>query len=340
MKIVLSLILFCLVACTSSLQNTRQVDIGQIQILNIKADTTRIAELQNPLAMYELGEYILFPHTEKTAEAPLYFYSKKDLSFCFNWGKFGRGPGEIYDCNPYYFQKTDSSFILNTNYIYETEFRMKGDSLEMETPKLIASLPMNNLLKINDSIFFFENKLEEKEFSLFNTQRRVTLKKFGEYPQTVIPFDELSDRDNICQKTCILNREKGLIYIFYENMPLIRLYSIDGNLLEEVTLKDTRPKKMTVPEFYESKSELYFSFPYRSGNSIYVQFFNVPLNSVHTLKQVEVQEWDEELNLKNRFLIDRNFNIFCVANDDVPTLYGFNQREDDTYFVKAKLREL
>lgn len=97
---------------------------------------------------------------------------------------------------------------------------------------------------------------------------------------------------------------------------------------------------MTVAEFYESKSELYFSFPYRSGNSIYVQFFNIPLNSVHTLKQVEVQEWDEELNLKNRFLIDRNFNIFCVANDDVPTLYGFNQREDDTYFVKAKLREL
>lgn len=340
MKIVLSLILFCLVACTSSLQNARKVDIEQIEILNIKSDTTRITELQNPLAMYELGEYILFPHTEKTAEAPLYFYSKKDLSFCFNWGKFGRGPGEIYDCNPYYFQKTDSSFTLNTNYIYETEFKVKGDSLEMETPKLITSLPMNNLLKINDSIFFFENKLEEKEFSLFNTQRRVTLKKFGEYPQTTIPFDELSDRDNICQKTCILNREKGLIYVFYENMPLIRLYSIDGNLLEEVTLKDIRPKKMTVAEFYESKSELYFSFPYRSGNSIYVQFFNVPLNSVHTLKQVEVQEWDEELNLKNRFLIDRNFNIFCVANDDVPTLYGFNQREDDTYFVKAKLREL
>ena len=340
MKIVLSLILFCLVACTSSLQNARKVDIEQIEILNIKSDTTRITELQNPLAMYELGEYILFPHTEKTAEAPLYFYSKKDLSFCFNWGKFGRGPGEIYDCNPYYFQKTDSSFTLNTNYIYETEFKVKGDSLEMETPKLITSLPMNNLLKINDSIFFFENKLEEKEFSLFNTQRRVTLKKFGEYPQTTIPFDELSDRDNICQKTCILNREKGLIYVFYENMPLIRLYSIDGNLLEEVTLKDIRPKKMTVAEFYESKSELYFSFPYRSGNSIYVQFFNVPLNSVHTLKQVEVQEWDEELNLKNRFLIDRNFNIFCVANDDVPTLYGFNQREDDTYFVKAKLRDL
>ena len=340
MKIVLSLILFCLVACTSSLQNARKVDIGQIEILNIKSDTTRITELQNPLAMYELGEYILFPHTEKTAEAPLYFYSKKDLSFCFNWGKFGRGPGEIYDCNPYYFQKTDSSFTLNTNYIYETEFKVKGDSLEMETPKLITSLPMNNLLKINDSIFFFENKLEEKEFSLFNTQRRVTLKKFGEYPQTTIPFDELSDRDNICQKTCILNREKGLIYVFYENMPLIRLYSIDGNLLEEVTLKDIRPKKMTVAEFYESKSELYFSFPYRSGNSIYVQFFNVPLNSIYTLEQVEIQEWDEKLNLKNRFLIDRNFNIFCVANDDVPTLYGFNQREDDTYFVKAKLREL
>lgn len=229
MKIVLSLILFCLVACTSNLQNARKVDIEQIEILNIKSDTTRITELQNPLAMYELGEYILFPHTEKTAEAPLYFYSKKDLSFCFNWGKFGRGPGEIYDCNPYYFQKTDSSFTLNTNYIYETEFKVKGDSLEMETPKLITSLPMNNLLKINDSIFFFENKLEEKEFSLFNTQRRVTLKKFGEYPQTTIPFDELSDRDNICQKTCILNREKGLIYVFYENMPLIRLYSIDGN---------------------------------------------------------------------------------------------------------------
>lgn len=339
MKIVLSLILFCLFACTSSLQKARQVDLEQIQILNIKADTTSIAEIQNPLAMYELGEYILFPHSEKTAEAPLYFYSKKDLSFCFNWGKFGRGPGEIYDCNPYYFQKTDSSFILNTNYIYETGFKMKGDSLEMETPKLIASLPMNNLLKINDSIFFFENKLEEKEFSLYNTKRHATIKKFGEYPQTVIPFDELSDRDNICQKSCILNREKGLIYVFYENMPLIRMYSITGNLLEEVTLKNTRPKKITVPEFYESKSDLYFSFPFCSGNSIYVQFFNVPLNKVYTLEQVELQEWDEELNLKNRFLIDRNFNIFCIATDSVPMFYGFNQWEGDAYFLKAKLRD-
>lgn len=339
MKIVLSLILFCLFACTSSLHKARQVDLEQIQILNIKADTTSIAEIQNPLAMYELGEYILFPHSEKTAESPLYFYSKKDLSFCFSWGKFGRGPGEIYDCNPYYFQKTDSSFILNTNYIYETDFKMKGDSLEMETPKLIASLPMNNLLKINDSIFFFENKLEEKEFSLYNTKRHATIKKFGEYPQTVILFDEPSDRDNICQKSCILNRDKGLIYVFYENMPLIRMYSITGNLLEEVTLKDTRPKKITVPEFYESKSDLYFSFPYCSGNSIYVQFFNVPLNKVYTLEQVELQEWDEELNLKNRFLIDRNFNIFCIATGSIPMLYGFNQREGDAYFIKAKLRD-
>ncbi len=334
LPIVFILNLICF-SCKKESFQTINITLKKFGIQHVKADCFPMNDIQHPMAMYEYDQWIIFPNTETTADFPLYLYQKKDLKLAFKWGVFGRGPNELYDCNAYYFEKTDSSFFLNTNYVYESEFTTNGKEIEIKRKEIIAPFPMNNLLKINDSIFFFENRLQKNEYSLYNRKNGNIIKQFSKYPLSEYTYQTMDNRDNICTKSCVIRPTKDSICSFYENLPIIRLYNTKGDILKEVRIQDFA-YKINLKDYNSHKSVLYFSYPYATEKYIYVQFFNQPLDEYNQAQSVEIQRWNWDLTLSKRFLIDKYFDIFCV-DSQTNILYGVNQTNENSYFIKAVL---
>lgn len=327
---------FICFACQKEKYPTEYINVQNTSIQHTNTDTFLIHEVHYPGAIYEYSQWLIFPHTEKTGDFPIYAYQKTDLEFAFQWGKFGRGPNEIHDCNNYYFEKTDSSFFLNTNYIYETEFVENDNNLEIRKKEIIAPYPMNNLLKINDSLFFFENLLQEYEFSIYDSKKQRIIKQFSQYPISKDIYYTEDNRDNLCRKSCVIKPSKDFICAFYENLPLIRLYNTQGEVLKEIRLQN-HPFQINLSDYENNESILYFSYPYATEKYIYVQFFNKPLNKYYQTQQTEIQRWKWDLTLDKRFLIDKYFDIFCI-DGQADILYGVNQRNTNSYFVKTVLK--
>lgn len=327
--------ILCFYSCNVKIPTT-YIDIEHTLVIDINVDSIKINEVHNPFSLYAFKQSLVLINMEPSAGAPLFIYDKNTLTFAYSVGKFGRGPREFFNCNPYYFNKTDTSFFLNTNVFSETEMLFRNDSIQVGKSKLIFNGPINNLLKINDSLFFFENDMAEKEYSIYNANSRKKEKEFGDFPVCRIAYQMKDDRDNIFQKSCLINTDSNIIAAFYQNTPLIRFYNSENELMKEIRLKNIEEEVLTTDEFYRNKGKLYFSFPYSVGSKIYVLFENETLASGYKSFDSELQVWNWNGELEKRYHFKCKFDIFTIS-DDTRTFYGLNKRGEFFYFLKAKL---
>ncbi len=327
--------LFFLYSCNVKTPVT-YVDIEKIPLIEVKTDTVKMNEVLRPLSMYPFKEWLILINMDSDTGTPLFIYDTDSLKFCFTAGKSGRGPGEFFYINPYYFYKTDTSFLINTNHFLETEISVYKDSIKVGKSKVILDSPANNLLKINDSLFFFENKMKQFEYSIYNANKKRNEKDFSDFPTSKISCQANDDRDNIYQKTCLYQKDKKSIVSFYLNIPLVRIYDDQYKLVKEIKLKNIEESPLTMEEFYNDKGNLYFSCPYSTDSKIYVLFDNETLASTYQSSDSELQVWNWNGELEKRYHFACKFDIFTIS-DDGQTLYGLNTQEENFYFIKAVL---
>lgn len=327
--------ILCIYSCNVKIPVT-YIDIDHTPAIDIQVDSIKINEIHNPFSIYSFKQYLVLMNMEPSADAPLFIYDKDSFTFCYTVGKFGRGPGEFLNCNPYYFNKTDSSFFINANGFFETEMLFQNDSVKIGKSKSILNGPANNLLRINDSLFFFENNMAEKEYSIYNVNKRKSEKEFSEFPVCKINYRAEDDRDNIFQKSCLFNKDSNTIVAFYQNIPLIRFYNSQHQLTKEIKLKNIEEETLTTDEFYQNKGKIYFSFPYSVGSKIYVLFENETLASGYKSSDSQLQVWNWNGQLEKRYHFKCKFDTFTIS-DDAGTFYGLNKRGEYFYFLKAKL---
>lgn len=312
------------------------IDMENIPLTDVDTDTVMMNEVMQPFSMYPFKQWLLLINVEPHAEFPLFVYNIESLKFSYATGKFGRGANEFFNINPYYFNKTDSSFFINTNEFWETEMLYDKDSITIGKSSRILNTPANNLLKINDSLFFSENRMEKFEYSIYNTKNKTKEKSFSDFPTSKIMYQSNDDRDNIYQKTCLYNKEKKSIIAFYQNIPLVRIYDEECKPVKEIKLKNIEDSPLTTKEFYQNKGKLYYSFPYSVGSKIYVLFENETLDSTYRSPDSEIQVWNWNGAIEKRYRLRCKFDLFTIS-DDGKIFYGLNKREENFYFIKGTL---
>ena len=256
-KILIILFISTILSCKEE-YSVQILDLNTIPLELIKTEKQTMQEIQNPSSMHFFNNHIVFINTENNTDVPFYIYSTDSLNYIQRFGKFGRGPQEIFSYNPNYWDTTDSSFIINTNHYYSTEITFSKDSFHISRPLFLSNIIMNNLLRINDSLIIFDSKRENKEFSIYNTNKREIIKGFSKFPKATIPYKSKEDRDNILQKSCVINRDSQIMIAFYIREPLIRIFNFASKLIKEIRLKDIHQKNISLTEFYNNEENIYF----------------------------------------------------------------------------------
>lgn len=333
-KITYLIILHLLVSCGTS-QSVQITDLEKIPIHTVSPRQQVMKEVLHPQAMHLFGSWVIFINSPQ-GDAPFYAYSKDDLSFQFHAGKFGRGNGEFFYCNPDYWECRDSSILINTNNFYKTEFTFHQDSLRIIKQDIIGEEAMNNLLTVNDSIIIFSNENKAKEYSVYNTVKHQVIHSFSDFPTTRISYEETCNRDNIMQKQCVINRDAQVIAAFYLRIPLIRLYDFNYKIIKEIRLKGISEKSISMIDFYNNEEELYFLLPYATKDRIFVLFINTTESQSYQQENTELQEWDWNGNLVRRYHIQKQIDLFCISGD-AKTFYGLKSGEEDYLIFKGAL---
>lgn len=319
-KILIILFISTILSCKEE-YSVQILDLNTIPLELIKTEKQTMQEIQNPSSMHFFNNHIVFINTENNTDVPFYIYSTDSLNYIQRFGKFGRGPQEIFSYNPNYWDTTDSSFIINTNHYYSTEITFSKDSFHISRPLFLSNIIMNNLLRINDSLIIFDSKRENKEFSIYNTNKREIIKGFSKFPKATIPYKSKEDRDNILQKSCVINRDSQIIIAFYIREPLIRIFNFASKLIKEIRLKDIHQKNISLTEFYNNEENIYFLLPTTTQHHVFVLFINKDTQNSFLEETTELQKWDWNENLIKRYKILEPVDLYCISND-AKVFYG------------------
>lgn len=332
-KIFIVLLLF-MAACQNQNSSVDFVDVGGIPFIKLDSvSKVAMKEIVYPQGLYVFKDDLVGVCINQGAEHPFYLFDKDDFSFKGAFGAFGRGAGEFFDVNPYYFEKTDTSVFINTNHYFETEIVFKNDSVEIADSRALPRLTLNNLTKLNDSLFVCNNDRQE-EYSLFDINKHKVVKSFGDFPITALAFEENDDRNNFMERALVCNPKEQKLMSFYRYLPLIRLYDFDGNLLKEIKLKGLEQKDGSVDDFYDGAFTSFFVAPAVADDLIYVLFMNKNEEEFMKEPSIGLQVWDWSGKLLKRYRLDEPFHLYTVSDQ---VLYGLNSGEEDNHFFKVAL---
>lgn len=332
-KIFIVLLLF-MAACQNQNSSVDFVDVGGIPFIKLDSvSKVAMKEIVYPQGLYVFKDDLVGVCINQGAEHPFYLFDKDDFSFKGAFGAFGRGAGEFFDVNPYYFEKTDTSVFINTNHYFETEIVFKNDSVEIADSRALPRLTLNNLTKLNDSLFVCNNDRHE-EYSLFDINKHKVVKSFGDFPITALAFEENDDRNNFMERALVCNPKERKLMSFYRYLPLIRTYDFDGNLVKEIKLKGIEQKDGSVDDFYDGVFTSFFVAPAVADDLIYVLFMNKNEEEFMKDSSIELQVWDWSGKLLKRYRLDEPFHLYAVSNR---VFYGLNLEEEDNYFFKVAL---
>ena len=98
-KILIILFISTILSCKEE-YSVQILDLNTIPLELIKTEKQTMQEIQNPSSMHFFNNHIVFINTENNTDVPFYIYSTDSLNYIQRFGKFGRGPQEIFSYNP------------------------------------------------------------------------------------------------------------------------------------------------------------------------------------------------------------------------------------------------
>lgn len=334
MKKLLVVLLLFMAACQNQKSSVEYIDVEAVTAKGLDAvNKVAMKEIIYPQSLYVFHEDLVGVCINQGAEHPFYLFDKDDFSFKGAFGAFGRGAGEFFDVNPYYFEKTDTSVFINTNNYFETEIVFKNDSIELVDSRALTNLTLNNLTKLNDTLFVCNKNMQE-EFCLFDIKKHKVIKSFGDFPVSPLTFKENDDRNNFTERALVCNPKEKKLMSFYRYLPLIRLYDFEGNLVKEIKLRGVEQKDGSVNDFYDGAFTSFFVAPTVADDLIYVLFMNKNEEEFTKDPSIELQVWDWSGKLLKKYRLDEPFHLYAVSNR---VFYGLNLEEENNYFFKVGL---
>lgn len=306
----LALASFLLVGCNTN--SIKRVDMDSVPLVKGSFQIHEIDSIKtlNPKNLFCFGNHVILIEYKN---APfLSFWSPDSLTYEFSAGDKGGGPNELIDPYSDYFAKSDSSFFLLDSQV-EREIQVTGNDIQIINNKpLIFSDAINQLVRVEEDAYIMLGRTDGSDNAEHIKITPDGNKPFGQYPanstdKTSIQFFEYY------KLTAGLMGEKT-IWDFYESHNLIRQYSIDGELLQEVSLDFDERQESTASTSDGGKGIYYWIRVIASNHHIYALF---KYDTWKSTKVPELQVWDWDGNLTARYQFDKYYNAIAVSDNGV-----------------------
>ena len=326
-----SISLLISVGCSNDCTHNRiSLNLNDVKSTNIKTtDSTVISELFTPYRIHIVGEYVvMLTLAQDGSENALYLYNKKSCDFLGSFISYGNANNEVFHLNSSYFYNTsDSTFLMNTNIFDESEYLIKNNAIEMINKKRITNQKSSNILKFGSDKHILinrENNSDSEYILQTNTNDSTfTKKEMGTYPNFYNAKLDNSERFGLYNKW-VTTTTKNSAYTFYTFIPLIRKYDSNLTLETEYILSDYVDYKIENIDTAKDVENVFFQD---------IQYYD---NKIMIKHKGEFLLFNDNLELLNRFSLDTRFDkirLYCFDNEYI---YFFDANTSPTMMYKVK----
>lgn len=315
------IVIFLLISCNRIPQkeiNVVDIPIQQARFYIHNIDSTKIL---NPGGIYCYKNHVIL--IERKNNPAFSFWTSDSLRYEFSEGFIGGGPNEFIRPRSNYFAVSDSSFfILDSNIEWEVQLEEQRIQVINKEPIIIPDA-INQMVHLDNGKYIMAGNTDgnnNAEHFLYDIKTgEYTL--FGEYPFTDL-FDERKFFFNFKYTAGIAG--KPYIWDFYENYNLLRKYSIEGILLQEVRLVGVAERHNDDSKSHELQNRPYWRIVQATSRYIYALFYTGETDkTIYTGGAIpELQVWDWDGNLTRRILFDKKYNQITVSETGI--LYAIN----------------
>ena len=245
-------------------------------------------------------------------------------------GRSGKGPGEFtnqskfsYDDGKLYVvdQSNRRLQILNQDGKYLSAFI---------TPQIPSAITIFKN-QIFTNLLMRANTPESKLITVFDMDGKV-IKKFGEYLRFVKNFPFVGS-------TCILKIYDSQLYVLFRYYPILRIYSLDGQLKQHIELKKNDYAKL-VPgnykwENFTKKNQMAFSFRFLfqafdvNENGIFIGLYNEDIIIDHYNFKAEFIQRFKRIHKEEKYYLfdfkvtqenNSTFKFFILNREGIPKM--------------------
>lgn len=284
-------------------------------------------ELDSTKILYPRGLFYFDNHLiiiEAKNNPTLSFWTPDSLKYEFSSGYLGGGPNELIHPRTNYFTNSDSSFfILDSNIEREIKIENKEIRVLNNVPIVIPDA-INQLVRLDNDYYIMSGMTDGssgKEHFIYAKGEAIP---FGDYPSKNLEKIEQAKFD---YKFTAGKAGKKVLFDFYLYHNLVRKYSMEGELLQEIRLKDIPDRHNTYEKFHSGIAASFWNMTVPTDDAVYILFYQGDTDNLLYDKGAipELQIWDWNGDLKDRFLFDKIYDKFTISSDGI--LYALNTQE-------------
>jgi len=308
-------------------EDIKIVELGKVSQINITKHLIN-SEFLIPAKLFVFkNKLIVF---EDLKENIFKVINLPELRYNYSFGVSGQGPNEFMNIGKESINCSDYLEIFDLNKI---KYLNITDSKPVFYKELdlswLGSDPINNLRKINDSIYFCNNFItqdNDKEFQEININKR-TKTKFGDFPDWNKKLNEPIDKNFEYVKATCHNELNKKFVVFYYHYPIFKIFSDKNKILK--TIRINLPKSKT------AKNKLiYFTEPCVTNEYIYVMWINKTKEEVSKNPEgfsPEMLIFDWEGNLVSHYSLKYPIITFTVS-ETYKKIYATSFLDSNTIF--------
>jgi hypothetical protein len=260
-----------------------------------------------------------------------------EIDYLYGLGDIGRGPNEFLFIDGNYIRVINKEIELLDNGKLK-RIQIANDSLITKTANSVIVLdnPLNNLQRINDSIYISDNIFSDNEYEhlMINLRTNKVIKKFGEYPDKQgLMIKTNVEGYQVFKKVNNSSPSGDYFVAFYEYFNRFKIYNNNGSLQKDVFLDDEKEPTVSVSNMGNSPI-YFFSQPCVTVDYIYV----LRLSKSEVDLQKDFGSFKPELLIFNwngdaiaKYKLNKPITSIAISEEG-KKLYGVNiMKENEIY---------
>lgn len=310
-----------------SCKKTQKLNINDIpeQTVHIKKESTIDSCNGINIFLFNKNIVVVVPQSS-FGKYPYFLYEMDNLCFTGSAGQFGHSSQEFVDVNPYYIIKNDTSFAQCTDGYFESEYTITEGQLKLLRRNKISSFNMNGLCKIGDDSYVFRNEDPHYEFVYYSSKSK-DYSKFSKYPTNMFPAHDQDDYFSFYEKVTSFNTADSVLYSFYTNIPLVRLFNKEGKELSTYIMETNGMEAEYYKNFIEDKNKIYYCLAKSYGQYTFALYHGTKFLTPYS----EIHVWDNTGNMIKRIILQKWVKCFDVDFES-KKLYGIYIDDDEHLF--------
>lgn len=307
-----SLVFFICVGCSREVAvKQTSIDLNQVPRIELKSQSYLLdSALWAPDCIFTQENYLIIEEGKRHTGI-FRCFDARSFDFLFACGTKGKGPNEMMHLLGAYILPGDSGFCVMDNGI-EKEIQIKDGQLQVvrKSPIVIYDA-VNGLAKIGDNHFFMNGYTDGTGAEhLIYKDGQIT--ECGTYPKS-----QYEDRRRFIMefKTNVVQKGGDTIYSFYNNRNLIRKYTPQGQLLEELHFLSYPTDAPDYESYRAGTCPLFTGRSYQTKSFFFLNFYDgIPKHAVFSGNYTpQILVWDWKKGLHCRLFLQRQYKRLAYA---------------------------